>query len=403
MKIGMILDQEFPPDTRVENEIRSLVKNSFQIHLLCFTYSRPKTEKQTDQNIHIIRIPKPRNWVRKGKALINTAFDYYTPFWKKRIQEWIERYRIDVLHVHDLYLLGAALKVRKENQFPIVADLHENYVDGLRSYRFANTFPGKYIISIPKWRKKEIEWCHQVDYIITVIEEAVDRYNALGIPEKKITVVSNYVDPDQFLQVEEDRSIIDRFKDHFAILYYGSFDIHRGLGTLIRAMPLIKPQCPHIKLVLVGKGKNFPGLQKLSKKLGMTDSIAFEGYHPPSHLPSYIKASDIGLIPHIKTIHTDNTIPHKLFQYMLMGKAVVATNCDPIQRIINETGCGLIYPTGDHEKLAQCIIDLYHNKPLQSKMGERGKKSVLEKYNWEKTSKNLIKLYKGIGKLLNES
>ena len=81
----------------------------------------------------------------------------------------------------------------------------------------------------------------------------------------------------------------------------------------------------------------------MAQELSVSNYVVFEGFQPQEKIPSYIIASSIGLIPHLKTAHTDNTIPHKLFHYMLMNKPVVAANCNPIERILNESNAGLIY------------------------------------------------------------
>jgi len=126
------------------------------------------------------------------------------------------------------------------------------------------------------------------------------------------------------------------------------------------------------------------------------DYISFEGWQPSYKLPSFIEASDICLIPHLKTKHTDNTIPHKLFQYIFMRKPVIATNCNPIERILKETEAGLVYPSNNEIQLAEKILYLYSNPSLRSEMAEKGHKAIIEKYNWESSSKNLIDLYKKI-------
>ena len=194
-----------------------------------------------------------------------------------------------------------------------------------------------------------------------------------------------------------------KFKDKFVVTYIGGFDIHRRIESVVKVMPEILKECPNSKLVLVGKGKNLKTLVRLSQNLEVEKYISFEGWQPPYNLPSYIKASNVCLIPHLKTVHTDNTIPHKLFHYMLLGKPVVATNCNPIERIINEAKCGLVYESNDSNGLAECITKLYKDSKLRKDFGLNGKKAVLEKYNWKNTSKNLIRLYEKIGEAINES
>ena len=394
----MILDLDFPPDMRVENEATALIQNDYEVFLLCLDYDNSLPKKEIYKGVHLNRIYKMKKWANRGRGLINTPFNYYTYFWAKQIIHFVNEYDLDVLHIHDLYMVGAGLIANRKLKLPLIADLHENYVEGLKHYRFANSFPGNILISIPKWKRKEIEWCNKADYLITVIDEAVGRYKSLGIPEEKITVVANYVNQDEFLKVKDNNKILNKFKSKFIITYIGGFDIHRGIESVVKAMPEVIKECPDSKLILVGKGKNFKELIKLSQNLKVEKYISFEGWQPPYNLPSYIKASNVCLIPHLKTVHTDNTIPHKLFHYMLLEKPVVATNCNPIERIVNETKCGLIYESNNSNRLAECITKLYTDGKLRKEFGLNGKKAVLKKYNWENTSKNLIKLYKTIEK-----
>jgi glycosyltransferase involved in cell wall biosynthesis len=406
MRIGMILDHKFPPDMRVENKALALVKNGHRVFILSYNFNKlPSHEKY--KGIDIIRITINKKYAKKMRALTNTIFNLYPHYWAKKIIKFVEKNKIEVLHIHDLYMLGAGFIANRRLNLPLIADLHENYVEGLKHYRFANSFPGNILISIPKWERKEVEWCNKANYLITVIEEAVERYKSLGIPEEKITVVANCVNQHEFLSpiklgAEDNSDILQNFKDKFVVTYIGGFDVHRGLESIIRAIPKVLKKCPNLKIALVGKGKNLKALVRLSQNLEVEKYISFEGWQPPSKLPSYIKASDICLIPHLKTVHTDNTIPHKLFHYMLLERPIVATNCNPIERIINESKCGLIYESNDSNELAECIIKLYKDSELREQMGKNGKKAVLEKYNWENTSKNLVELYEEIEKSINK-
>lgn len=393
----MILDNEFTGDMRVENEVISLTKAGHQVFVLCFNYGK-KQSLETYHGAQIIRVSVNPKVKDKMKGLTNTFFDPYTGYWAKQIIPFVKKQKIDVLHVHDLYLLGAAFKaVKKLNRaIPVVSDLHENYPEALKYYKFSNTFPGNVLISIPKWEKTEIKWVNQADYVITVIEEAVERYKKLGIDEEKISVVANYVNSDEFLDANEDKSILNRFENKFVISYMGGFDTHRGLESVVKAIPYLKDKISNFKLVLVGKGRNENDLKKLAKDLGVNDFVDFEGWQSPNKLPSYISASDICLIPHLKTGHTDNTIPHKLFQYMLLGKAVLSTNCDPLERIIKATKSGLVYDSNNEKDLANQVLEMYQNKDITQQMGVNGKEAVKEIYNWENTAENLIQLYEEI-------
>jgi glycosyltransferase involved in cell wall biosynthesis len=281
-------------------------------------------------------------------------------------------------------------------KIPLIGDLHENYVEGLKHYRFANSFPGNILISIKKWEKAEIRWSLKMDHILTVIEEASKRYESLGIPKEKIHIVSNYVDSGEFLSQNENPEIMTKFDNKFTLVYTGAFDLHRGLEIAVRSLPEAIKKGFDIYLVLVGSGKNTQDLMNLANNLHVIKNVFFEGWQKRENLFSYIKSSDICIVPHIKTVHTDNTIPHKLFQYMLLKKPVIVSDCDPLVRIVKESGCGLVYRSNKPDELAECLNTLYLNRSMRENMGKMGYNAVMEKYNWEIGQKSLVKLYRDI-------
>lgn len=394
LKIAMMLDNEFTGDMRVENEVISLQKAGHQVFVLCLNHGTKKA-KENYHGATIIRLPLSKWRTKKMRGLVNTFFDPYSEFWKKQLLHLIKTENIDAVHVHDLYLIGGALKARKKlgKNIPIVADLHENYPHALKNYQFVKRFPGKYIISIKKWEKTELQWLQEVDHIITVIEEAVDRYVELGIDGNKISVVPNYVNPDEFLIEGQIPEIDELSLNPPSALYIGAFDLHRGLESVVHAMPEIVKAIPDFKLVLVGAGANEEDLKLLVKKLGVSRSIEFMGWRKPAELPEFIKNATLCLIPHLKSVHTDNTIPHKLFQYMIMGKPVVVSNCAPLERIVKKTETGVVFESNNSSDLAKRIIPLATDYTTLKEMGEKGQIAVGSEFNWGMGEKKLLQLY----------
>jgi len=399
MNIGMILDNEFHGDLRVENEVSTLMDQGFKVTILCFDHKNKKPKESSFNNATVVKKYLPLFYKNKMKGLTNFIIDPYTLYWSRMINSFISSHEIDVLHVHDLYLLGAAFKANKRinNKKIIVADLHENYPAALKYYKFSNKFPGNVLISIPKWERTEKKWINEADYIITVIEEAKSRYQNLGA--KNVFVVANYVNRNTFKNNKTEEASINSNNSSFKALYVGGFDSHRGIECAIKSVKIVINRIPNFELVLVGAGSNQQELIELVKKLDISKYVSFEGWQSPTILPDYISNSDICLIPHLKTEHTDHTIPHKLFQYMFMKKPVISTDCTPIERILEESNAGLIYTSNNEMELADRIIDLYSNPAKRDMLGENGHAAVIDKYNWQKTSNTLLNLYKEINEL----
>ncbi|MHA1410280.1 MAG: glycosyltransferase family 4 protein, partial [Candidatus Odinarchaeia archaeon] len=388
---------------RVEKEARSLTKAGHEIFLLTAKRNTEPVEENVS-GIDVIRIEYPKNTLKKLYHLLRFSVNFFDSLWGKKIEEIVLEKGIDVIHVNDLKLVKTGLKIARKIGVPIVADLHENYPEALKQWRKSNrNFKARIVNAFnPVWRWQRLERniLRKVDKIITVVDEAKQHYiNDCGVDPSKITVVMNTVDINYIKKIPVNKELISKYSNTFTITYTGGVGIHRGVDTVIKSLPKVKERVPDIKLLLIGfKGKTEyeKKLKKLSKNLDVYENIEFIKWAPFKDVINYIKASKICLIPHRTSGHTNTTIPHKLFHYMMLKKPVIVTDAKPLKRIVEECKCGLVIPSGNYEKMAKAIIKIYDDKELALRLGENGEKAVKDKYNWEVEAKKLIKLYEEI-------
>ena len=172
-------------------------------------------------------------------------------------------------------------------------------------------------------------------------------------------------------------------------------------STVIKAMPEIIDRIPSTQFVIVGDGPDRASLENLAQQRGVAQSVRFEGRQPFARVHDYIQASDICLVPHIANPHTNATMPHKLFQYMVMKKPVIVSSAIPLTRVIRETGAGLVFESGDPTSFAQCVLEL-QDRALRIKLGEKGHKAVIKHYNWRRDAQQLVDLYYRLSVIQNE-
>ncbi|MBN2411860.1 glycosyltransferase family 4 protein [candidate division KSB1 bacterium] len=387
----MILQTDFPPDIRVEKEVKSLIKCGHHVHLVCKNVKRKESLSRVE-NFYIHRLI-PFKGVLKKFNKIKMFPAPFNPAWSNLVRKVIINYSINVLHVHDLPLAPLAVSMGRKFCIPVIYDMHENYPEALKAWNkkgFEKIIKSPFIAKIVEKRV-----VRKADKLIVVIEEQKQRLEKSGIHSDKIIVLSNTVDTEKFVPKGKSQSIREELQSDFILTYVGGLDENRGLETLIKAFYLFLFYHHNAKLLIVGSGRKKENLINLTKKLKIILNVQFTDWIPFDMVPDYVMASDVCLIPQPVNGHSNTTIPHKLFQYMSMGKPVIVSDAKPLARIVRETKSGLVFNSNDEESLVKAIIKLY-NDMEREKMGDNGKQAVLDKYNWSRTQNSLLDLYKRI-------
>lgn len=391
MRIGMILDIEFPPDPRVENEAIELIKGGHEVFLFCLKYGN-EPSNEIINGIQVCRY-KTNKIDYKFSALTYTV-PYYTYVMKKKIIHFIEAYKIEAIHIHDMRIGEAVFKANKKFDLPTTIDLHDNTPVIMKFYPHLNKFPGKYIISPKKWKQKEEEFIAKATNVISVSQEFLDEVvERTKISKDKIYLVPNTVRESFYKDAAIEDSIIERYKDNFVLLYLGDTGLRRGLPVTIDTVNLIKDKIPNIKLVIVGKSSTDYILKQQVLDLGLQDYVDFEGWQNVELFPSYIVASSVGISPLRKNFMHELAYANKIFQYMSFAIPIIVSDCKAQQRVVEINNSGLVFEAGNAEDFAEKALKLFADKELRSELGKNGKRFIEEEFNWSITSKELIRLY----------
>lgn len=391
MKIGMILDQVFPPDPRVENEAITLIDSGHEVFLFCLTYGHEKFF----ENISGIQVYRYKTNKLEYKF---SALSYDMPFYKKmmkpKIDHFIRNTGVEILHIHDITIAGAVFSSNKKHQLKIVLDLHDNIPENMKFYPHLSKFPGKYIINPKKWKREEERFIKKADRVITVSPSFVkDVIMRTGIKNKDIVLVPNTVRKSFFKEANISEKINQKYSNQFVVLYLGDTHLRRGLLTAIRATKILSNQIENFKLVIVGKNTTDYILKEEVKQLNIESYVDFEGWQDVSLFPSYIVSSNLCISPLNRSIQHDVAYPNKIFQYMSFGKPVLVSNATAQKEIIERANAGLVHEEKNENDFSKKVLELYHNKEKSKQLGVHGKKFIENEFSWEITSQALIKLY----------
>ncbi len=402
MRIGMILPGKFPPDIRVEKEFETL-KEEHEVFLLCLR----RDEQPIRENWRGMEISRVFSRAERWWSQWNLMSRCYSGTWEAAIENFLVSISADALHVHDLPLLGPALKAAENLQIPVVADLHENYPAMLedtlkapiRRTSSLGSLASRLSISVPRWSAYEESTVPQANRVIVVIEEARERLVRMGVPAEKVSVVGNYATLDNVDNRDrEARSATRHDMSRLRVIYAGGFDPTRDLVTVLDAVKALPDQVrAAIDVQLIGgMGRDLSQLSQHAAALGIEEHVTLLQWLPRPEAERLMNEADVGLVPHVKSAHTDSTVPHKLFQYMWRRLPVIVSDCAPLERIVRESDCGFVYPSGDSLALARCLSEMHSRQDRAITLGEAGRRAVARKYNWDKAGETLLQVYRSL-------
>ena len=400
MHICMILDNFFPPDIRVEKEAHTLIEAGHTVTLMCRNRGGQPVSETID-GIHVVRIP-----YKPFKYLGGYSLSYHVCFvdrkWTRALRTALDKEPAQVLHVHDLPQMITCLRIGSRLKIRVVFDMHENWPEELIwsrkprednfRLRTRDRFRNFMLFNNRRYLRMERLAVQKADHVIVVVDEMKDRLKSLGVDPSKVTVVMNTSPGDTVSAGFAGETDFPEWRNRFVVSYAGGFQSLRGLETLVRATAFAKSRIPNILLLLMGRGDQEDRLIRESRSLELNDHVVFTGWIPLDEMMRRLRRSDVCVIPHKVNPHTDTTIPHKLFQYMALGKPVVATPVAPIRRIIEEADCGIIVPDGSAAAMSDALVRLTDRQEAL-RLGENGSKAAKTRYHWEADAKRLLELY----------
>jgi glycosyltransferase involved in cell wall biosynthesis len=134
-------------------------------------------------------------------------------------------------------------------------------------------------------------------------------------------------------------------------------------------------------------------LRDLAAKRGVEANVKFVAWVPYEEKERLSAQASMGIITYLPYPNNTSCLPNKLFDYMLMGLPVVASNFPLYRDVVETHRCGLTVDPARPQEIARAMAYLIDHPQEARQMGENGRRAVLEKYNWERESRRLLQIY----------
>ena len=221
--------------------------------------------------------------------------------------------------------------------------------------------------------------------LIFVVSE-VERRNLIGagVSPAKIIVNPNGVDTDRFRPDCGGRDIRRALgvEDRIVVGFIGTFGPWHGAPVLAEAARLLTKETG-CHFVFIGAGEQRAQTESIIQSAAV--SSTFTGSISHEKVPAYLDACDILASPHVPS--TDGSeffgSPTKLFEYLAMGKGIVASRLGQVAEVIMDGENGLLVEPGDASALARAIEKLAQDEALRARLGAAARQTAIERYTWK--------------------
>lgn len=237
--------------------------------------------------------------------------------------------------------------------------------------------------------------------IVVVSNPLKQQLMEAGVPEGRILLNPNAVDPEWFhpdCGGAELRQHLGFQREDIVVCFVGTFSYWHGVVVLEQAIrSLLEAAKPGaaVKFLLVGDGPLAPQMRNALEEYARQGLVMFTGAIPHSSVREYLDAADIVVSPHVPLPDGNPFFgsPTKLFEYMAMGKAIVASALDQIGDVLEDGRTSLLVRPGDPGELAQAIQLLAADGQLRVELGRNARESVLARHTWRQNARRVLDYY----------
>lgn len=318
---------------------------------------------------------------------------------KHALPELLAREKPDVIYQRHSEFIYVTSQIAAQYQIPLLLE-----VNGIETWVKKNW--GRLTFKRLSLQSEKVQF-QSADALFVISEvlktELLQHFN---LPAEKVYVNPNGVDVSIFSDTIDASAFFKtlspglqtRWQGKFLCGFVGTFGDWHGVDVLAKAVKPTVEKNPAVHFVLIGDGKLRKTVEDILDADGVRSSVTMLGLVPHDLVPKYLSLCEVLLSPHVQ--NTDGTVffgsPTKLFEYMGMGKAIIAAGVGQIADVIEHERNGLIMRHRDHNDLAEKILYLVERPDLRKQLGKAARKDAAEKFSWKENAQRVLNVFEQI-------
>jgi PEP-CTERM/exosortase A-associated glycosyltransferase len=385
LKILHVLDHSIPLHSGYTFRTLSILREQRKLgwetlHLTSTKHFAAKDDEESVDGWHFFRTRSTPTLSRRLPVLNQAMVVNDTA---RRLDEVVRKVQPNLIHAHSPALNGlAAIRVARKHRLPVVYELRACWEDAAVDHGTTTEGSLRYRVS----RGLESWVLRRADAVTTICEGLRQDICARGIPEERVTVIPNAVDPQQFpLIATADRELRAKYglQNAFVLGFLGSFYGYEGLDVLIEALPGILEFEPNAKVLLVGGGREEPRLTERVAQLGLQDRVLLVGRVPHNDVARYYSLVDLLVYPRKSMRLTETVTPLKPLEAMAQGRLLIASAVGGHRELIRDGETGFLFEPDSPAALTQAVQRALQARVHWPKILQAGRHFVETERCWQ--------------------
>jgi glycosyltransferase involved in cell wall biosynthesis len=294
--------------------------------------------------------------------------------------------------VYQRYALGsyAGLELARRLRVPLILEFNGSEIWAEQQWGSGHVPFGETLLAL------ERRHLHDASLVVVVSDVLRDQLVEQGVDTERILVNPNGVDVDALAAVRahppaEWRQRLES-PEAPTVGFIGTFGLWHGVRVLPEIVERVAAARDDVRWIVVGAGALFDEVREDIERRGLAGRVELTGVVPRERAIELLGACDVCVSPHVP--NPDGTrffgSPTKLFEYMGLGKPIVASDLEQIGEVIEHERTGLLCPPGDVAAAAAAVVRLVGDEALRNRLGAAALEAARTTYSWDAHARRIL-------------
>jgi glycosyltransferase involved in cell wall biosynthesis len=286
--------------------------------------------------------------------------------------------------IHDNQSLSYSILKIKRLGIPVVTTIHHPIIiDRELALKAAKSSWEK--MGIRRWysfANMQLKVAKKLSHFITGSQNSYRHIiDIFKLPKDSLQVIYDGVDSSVFTLISE----VARSENRLLVINSGDTPL-KGLKYLLEAVAALRSK-RKLELVIVGKPTKNGHTQGLIDSLGIADCVTHLGQIDTPELVRQYSMATMVVVP---SVYEGFGLPAA--EAMCCSTPVISTTAGALPEIVGDAG--ILVPPADTQALVEAIAGLLDNPDRRKYLSEKGRRRVMQMFNWKNTAKHTAEVYK---------